>query len=51
MLGLNRYELFKPNVAVAEDAETQQTINSAQEMVVGDEMANGAPPTQGPPMQ
>ena len=51
MLGLNRYELFKPNVAVAEDAETQQTINSAQEMVVGDEMANGAPPTQGPPVQ
>lgn len=31
VLGLNGYELFRPNVAVAEQAETQSLVNQAQE--------------------
>jgi hypothetical protein len=31
LLGLDRYELFKPNVAIQEQQETQGMVNQAQE--------------------
>ena len=33
LLNVGRYELFKPNVAIAEQQETQQQVNSAQEQM------------------
>jgi len=31
LLGLDRYDLFKPNVAIQEQQETQSMVNQAQE--------------------
>ena len=33
ILGLNRYQLFRPNVAIQEQAETQTMMNQAQEQL------------------
>ena len=39
MLSLRRHELYRPNVAVSEQAETQQMVAAAQEVQVNDDMA------------
>lgn len=54
LLGADEYELFSPNVQIFENAELQQTLQSAQQVVgeegiVNADVAQGPARTQGPP--
>ena len=37
LLGLRRYQLFRPNVAISEQQETQSHVNMAQEQLMAED--------------
>ena len=43
LLGLNRYELYRPNVAIDEQRETQSMANAAQEQLMAEDQTEPLP--------
>lgn len=47
LLGLERHQIVQDNIRVSETLETQQLMNSAQQMLAERQAPEGAPPTDG----